>query len=603
MGQENLRDRVRREIERGWIGPNRGCAYYPCHFEGQDCTFCYCPFYPCNDPELGEVLASRRGGEVWNCTYCLFIHRQDVCRYIMSEIGREGITDPDDPRLAAILPRAKERFFRPGRALMVLGATSDAGKSATVTALCRMLHARGYLVAPFKSQNMSLDTRVSSDGAEIAMIQALQAQAAGLRNPDRRMNPILLKPRGDTVSEVMVEGRSCGEYDVRRYYGEFVPRHGGDIVRRNMEFLKQRYDLVIMEGAGSPAEINIYDRDIANMGAARIADADCLLVVNTEWGGAFAYALGTVELIPEEDRRRIKGIILNNVRGDPAGLREGADELERLTGIPVVGIVPHAEARLPAEDSSALRGRAAEDGEGPTVGVVMHPRISHFSDCDPLAADGFTVRQVHGPADLDGCDAVVIPGSQDPFGDLERMRASGIADRLVRLAGRLPVMGICGGYQMMGRRLVDRRGPEPVAADGLGLLDCETVWDDRERVVRQVRGELQGIGPVTGFELHIGRTGSAEPPLLGLDLFSGPEPEGSAREDRMLFGTYLHGCFDKPALRGYLRSFIANGRRPDGPVGGRDHSEVLEEGIASLTAAFESGLDLERLSEVLGVRL
>lgn len=602
----NIEGKVREEIDRGWLGPDRGCAYYPCHFEGQDCTFCYCPFYPCNDPELGEVLRSRRGGEIWNCTYCLFIHRTEVCRYVMSEIERMGIADPDDPRLAAILPRAKERFFRKGKALMVLGATSDAGKSVTVAAICRILHDRGFLVAPFKSQNMSLDSRVAPDGAEIAMIQVLQAQAAGLRNPDRHMNPILLKPRGDTVSQVIVEGEPFGEYDVRRYYEEFVPVHGEGIVRRNLEFLKERYDFVIMEGAGSPAEINIYDSDIANMKAARIADADCLLVVNTEWGGSFAYAVGTVGLIPAEDRRRIKGIVLNNVRGGTDGLREGAAELERLTGIPVIGIIPHADVRLPSEDSGSFRdaGGCAADEEGRTVvAVVRFPRISHFSDCDPLAADGAAIRYVDRPGGLDGCDAVVIPGSQDPFGDLEWMRSTGIADRLAGLRGSVPVLGICGGYQMMGRSLVDRRERSdggPRTAAGLGFFDCTTVWDDRERVVRQVRGDLPGVGPVSGYEVHAGRTETEEPPLFRLEFFSGSEPEGSKREEEMLFGTYLHGCLDKPAFRGYLMSFIADGRPPAGPVSGRDHAEHVEEGIAALAAVFEAGFDLDRLLGILG---
>ena len=299
-----IKKKVNEELKAGWIGPNLKCDYHPSHFSGQDCTFCYCPFYPCEDTDLGDFIVGRHGQKIWNCSDCLFIHRTPVVKFVLSEIERLGITEAGDPRFADILVSAKERFFRTGRALMVVGATSDAGKSVTVAALCRILHRRGLLVAPFKSQNMSLNSKVTRSGSEIAMIQTLQATAAGLKNPDAHMNPILLKPKGDTVSQVMVLGQPYGDYNVTDYYGEFVPGPGREIVRENIEFLKKRYDVVLMEGAGSPAEINIYDRDIANMGAAVIADADVILVVNVEWGGSFAYALGTIELIPEEDRKR-----------------------------------------------------------------------------------------------------------------------------------------------------------------------------------------------------------------------------------------------------------------------------------------------------------
>jgi len=231
---DNITKKVREEIERGWIGPDKSCPYHPCHFTGQDCTFCYCPFYPCHDEDTGENIKSKRGSDVWSCSNCLFIHRQEVAKFVMSEIKRMNITDPKDPRIKDIRAEAKARFCKEGKPVMVLGATSDAGKSLIVTALCRMLHRKGYLVAPFKSQNMSLNSKVTLAGSEIAMIQMLQSKAAGLKNPDQHMNPILLKPKGDTVSQVTVEGGPYGDYNVKDYYEKFVPGPGIDIVKRNI---------------------------------------------------------------------------------------------------------------------------------------------------------------------------------------------------------------------------------------------------------------------------------------------------------------------------------------------------------------------------------
>ena len=276
---------------------------------------------------MGYDVVSRHGKPVWSCEDCLFCHRPEVVEFTFDKIKELGLKAGDPRFLSEVFPEAKRRFWHKGKALMVLGATSDAGKSITVAALCRIFHRMGYLVAPFKSQNMSLNSRVTSKGCEIAMVQVLQARAGGLRNADAHMNPILLKPKGNTVSQVIVEGKPFGDYDVPDYYGKFVPGPGIEAVRRNMEFLKDRYDYVMMEGAGSPAEINIYDMDIANMRAAEVADAACILVVNVEWGGSFAYAVGTVELMPEKDRGRIKGIILNNVRGDLDKIRPGAEKL------------------------------------------------------------------------------------------------------------------------------------------------------------------------------------------------------------------------------------------------------------------------------------
>ena len=605
-----IKKKVNEELKAGWIGPNRSCDYHPSHFEGQDCTFCYCPFYPCEDTDLGDFIVGRRGNRIWNCSDCLFIHRTPVVKFVLSEIERLGITEAGDPRFPDVLASAKERFYRPGRALMVVGATSDAGKSVTVAAICRILHRRGFLVAPFKSQNMSLNSKVTRSGSEIAMIQTLQAKAAGLKNPDAHMNPILLKPKGDTTSQVMVLGQPYGDYNVADYYGKFVPGPGREIVRENVDFLKGRYDFVIMEGAGSPAEINIYDRDIANMGAAVIADADVVLVVNVEWGGSFAYALGTIELIPEEDRKRIKGVIFNNLRGKADSFRSAIPEFERISGVPVIGVVPHADVVLPSEDSEALRGIRGK-GEGRClVGVVKFPRIANFTDLDPLFLEDVSVVFVEKASDLDGVDAVVLPGTKNTINDLRWMDERGISDRLRELRGKVPIVGICGGYQMMGTTLDDSQGIEggvkDCVAKGLGFFDNVTTFGEySKRIVNNTAEMLVGEGgEVTGYELHMGVTDVHEKPLFRMTNRFGPdagEEEGSVREDEMLFGTYQHGIFDKMPFRKYFLSFVSHdGKRPD-TSDVRDYDDIIEENIDRLADVFEENLDIPALLGILGV--
>jgi adenosylcobyric acid synthase len=604
---EKITKKVNEEISRGWLGPDRSCPYHPAHFTGQDCSFCYCPFFPCNDTTFGWELQGRHG-PVWNCSDCLFIHRTPVVKFIYSEIERLGITDAKDPRFDDIFRAAKDRFWKKGKALMVVGATSDAGKSVTVAAICRILHDRGYLVAPFKSQNMSLNSKVTRTGAEIAMIQVLQAKAAGITNPDAHMNPILLKPKGDTVSQVMVCGQPFADYDVEGYYNEFVPGPGKDIVREHVEFLKDRYDLVVMEGAGSPAEINIYDKDIANMRAAEIADASVILVVNVEWGGSFAYAVGTVELIPEEDRKRIKGIILNNVRGDVTRMRPGADELERIIGIPVIGIIPHADVVLPSEDSEALRGVRTK-GEGKSlIGVIKFPRMANFTDLDPLFLEDVSTVFVEGPKDLEGVDAIVLPGTKNTISDLLWMKENGLFDAIRTLWKTIPIVGICGGYQMMGTTLDDSKGIEggkPAVHEGLGFFDNRTTFGEYSKRIMQNEGALamgKG-GSITGYELHMGTTEVNESPLLFLDRFrSDPEPEGSVRENQLTFGTYQHGIFDKPAFREYFLSFVKHDDAPVETGKAADYDQILEENLVKLAEVFEDNMDVEKLIDIAGVR-
>ena len=599
-----IKKKVNEEIKRGWIGSNHECAYHPSHFTGQDCTFCYCPFYPCGDEDLGANTPGKRGKTVWNCSDCLFIHRTEVAKYIMSEIRRLGIEDAADPRLKDIFVDVKSKFWHEGRAVMVVGATSDAGKSITVAAMCRMLHRRGLLVAPFKSQNMSLNSKVTRSGAEIAMIQVLQAQAAGLTTPDAHMNPILLKPKGDDISQVIVCGKPFADYRVKEYYEEFVPGPGIQIVKEHVDFMKKRYDYVVMEGAGSPAEINIYEKDIANMRAAEIADAVVFLVVNVEWGGSYAYALGTIELIPEKDRKRIKGIILNNVRGDPKKMLAGSGKLEEMTRVPVIGVIPHVDVMLPSEDSEALRDTSRRGEGGIKIGVVKFPRIANFTDIDPLFMDDVSIVYVQEPKDLDGVSAVILPGTKNTVLDYRWMCDKGISDRLKEMKGKVPILGICGGYQMMGATLDDSLGIEggtKEVLEGLGFFDNRSIFAEYKKTIANREAVLlKGDGgQVTGYELHMGQTEVGEEPLFRVDSMFYPSwNEGSVREEEKLFGTYLHGCFDLQAFRRYFLSFV------DGSVSVRDapaksYEELLEDSLDTLADAFEENIDVERMMRIL----
>ncbi len=584
-----VKDKVREELQKGLIGPDESCQYHPCHFQGQDCSWCFCPFYPCGLPELGETVVSKRSGEpVWSCVDCEFLHRPDVSRAAWELIRAEGIDDPDDPRLAEVFRELRERFNTRAKALMVLGATSDAGKSIVATALCRVLSDMGYSVAPFKSQNMSLNSFVTAGGDEISRAQQLQAMAARVE-PDFHINPILLKPKGDAVSQVVVEGRPYADLDVRSYYEGFVPGTGTEVMRRNIEHLMRKHDYLIMEGAGSPAEINIYHRDIANMGAAKAAGADCVLVVNIEKGGAFAYAYGTVMLMPEEDRALVKGILINNMRGDASCLDAGIEELELRLGVPVLGVIPHLDLRLPKEDSLGCRDI---DGEGAVVAVIRLPRLSNFTDFDALELEGANVRFVEDPDGLSGADMVVIPGSKNTIGDLEWLKAKGFPPKLRELQGKVPILGICGGYQMMGERIDDPlavEGPAPSSAEGLGLLRLSTVFDSREKSTLQVEGEAPGGGRVRGYEIHMGRSEShGQRPLFRLKDGEGWRDEGSLDEEGKLMGSYVHGLFDLPAFRSFALSMAGKGPK-DGA--GDDHGEGVEEGLDRLAAAFRAAID------------
>jgi len=420
----------------------------------------------------------------------------------------------------------------PAPALLVLGTTSDAGKTTVVAGLCRWLARQGLRVAPFKAQNMALNSTVAVDGGEIARAQAMQAAACGVE-PETAMNPILLKPSGPRHSQVVVMGKPLADVDARSYHQlkpQLMP-----VVLEALADLRSRFDVVICEGAGSPAEVNLREHDIANMGLARAADLPAILVADIDRGGVFAQIIGTLEVLEPADREHIKGFVINKFRGDPEVLRPGLEWLEERTGRPVLGVLPFIEGLwIDAEDSLALPGADAVAGAAPApsavpardpgstaapaadwaalptldIAVVRLRWISNFTDFDPLRFEpGVRIYYTRSPADVERADLVILPGTKATVDDLELLRRDGLADALVRRAraGR-PILGICGGYQMLGERIVDdvesRRGTVP----GLGLLPVETVFA-RDKIVRRRRGHspLFGGAPAEGYEIRHGR--------------------------------------------------------------------------------------------------
>jgi len=447
-----------------------------------------------------------------------------------------------------------------------------------------------------KTQNMSLNSMMASDGSEIASIQMLQAKAARIMHPDHNINPILLKPMRNMMTQVALNGNDFGQFDVPSYYNEFIPNAGTEAVRKSIETLRKRYEYVVMEGAGSPAEINIYERDIANMRAADIADADCILVVNMKWGGAFAYALGTVELIPEKDRKRIKGVILNNMYGDPSTLDSGIKELESMLGIPVLGVIPHISIHLPTEDSLTLKMADRERTDRVKVAVIKLPKIANFTDIDPLHHENVLVEYVEHPHELDGADIIIIPDTKDLSASIEWMETSGIERTIKNMNGKVPIIGISGGYQIMGAKLEICENDVRSAVDGLGLFDAVTHFG-KENIRTRVFGTFTGTGgDVKGYAMHTSRTTTNEAPMFIVKGTGGPENEGSMDNGSKLFGTFVHGLFDMPSFRRYILELT--GKYVPTESSEKSYDDILDGTFDHLADVFEASLDMEKFDEI-----
>lgn len=438
--------------------------------------------------------------------------------------------------------------------LFVMGTASHVGKSVTVAAICRCLVRRGIPVAPFKSQNMSLNSYVTSQGGEIGMAQAMQATAAKLP-PHTDMNPVLLKPKGECVSQVVLNGRPYKDIQIVEYYQEtpFLLEKALEAYAR----LVAAYNQVIVEGAGGAAELNLYDRDIANTLLAQSLKIPVILVADIERGGVFAQVYGTVTLLPEDIRPLVRGIIINKFRGDPSLFAPGVKKIEELCGVPVLGVVPYFSLPLPSEDSLSLDDKQAERG-GVRIAVIRLPRISNFTDFELLEQHA-AVDYVQPGNPLGEYDCIIIPGTKNTIDDLNALKKAGTDRELIRMrrAG-VPVIGICGGYQMLGSALIDA-GFESAAGiySGLGLLDCTTHFTSYDknttqvtRTARPVPPILSAMGTVTGYEIHMGTTGSGT-------CQEALDGDGLASGDGLVFGTYMHGLFQNPAAVNALLSYLS----------------------------------------------
>jgi adenosylcobyric acid synthase len=492
-------------------------------------------------------------------------------------------------------------------ALMVCGTTSDAGKSRVVTGLCRALARNGVRVAPFKAQNMALNSYVTGGGHEIGRAQGVQALAAGIE-PDVDMNPILLKPSSDRTSQVIVLGEPTGHLDAAAYHAAKPGLRG--TVLAALDRLRARYDVVLLEGAGSPAEINLLDGDLVNLWLADAARIPAVVVGDIDRGGVFASLFGTVTLLPDHLRRCVQGFVINKFRGDPALLAPGLADLEARTGVPTLGVLPWVDGlHLDAEDSLALRRPWGDDltvkpshpggadADVLDVAVVRLPRISNFTDLDALALEpAVMVRWVTHPAALGDPDLVILPGTKATVDDLAWLRSRGLDAAVAALAPSTTVLGICGGYQMLGRTIDDPVESGAGAVEGLRRLPVATRFEPT-KITRSRRGVALGC-PVSGYQIHHGRTAS-EVPWVTLDDEWGRQPEGAADVDTAVFGTSLHGLFESDGFRTTFLDAVATRRHKSLKPSGLSFASARQEQFDRLADVLEDHLDMKAVERLI----
>ena len=445
----------------------------------------------------------------------------------------------------------------PAKALMVQGTASNAGKSILVAALCRIFKQDGYRVAPFKAQNMALNSYITRDGLEMGRAQVMQAQAAGLE-PDVRMNPILLKPTSDMGSQVIVNGKAIGNRTAQQYWGNKKALR--PMVAAAYESLAQQYDIIVIEGAGSPAEINLKQDDLVNMGMARLAHAPVLLVGDIDRGGVFASLYGTVKLLDAQEQAYIQGLLINKFRGDLEILRPGLTQLEELTQKPVLGVLPYMELDLDDEDSLSERFEKCPQEHAPIqIAVIRLPHLSNFTDFRMLESNPqVSVCYATRPEQLEGSDLIILPGTKSTIADLKWLRTHGLEAKIIRLhASGIPVFGICGGYQMMGRHIADPHHTESGGEiNGMNLLPVETIFDT-QKTTTQVTGRIEKLSGIlhelcgvqtVGYEIHMGNTIRLEnaQPFQQLQRENTMVLDGCCGKNA--YGTYLHGIFDQPQV-------------------------------------------------------
>lgn len=500
------------------------------------------------------------------------------------------------------------------KSIMIQGTMSNAGKSLLVAGLCRIFKQDGYKVAPFKSQNMALNSYITEDGLEMGRAQVMQAEAAGIK-PSVLMNPILLKPTNDTGSQVIVNGEVKGNMKAVDYFKHkrsLIP----DILKA-YHHLEEEYDIIVIEGAGSPAEINLKSEDIVNMGMAKMANAPVLLAGDIDRGGVFAQIVGTVVLLEEEEQDRIKGIIINKFRGDKTILQPGLDMLYERCKIPVVGVVPYMHLDIDDEDSLTERFTKRESTGLIDIVVIRLPRISNFTDFNPLECmEEISLRYVTSPYELRNPDVIILPGTKNTMEDLIWLRESGLEASLKKLHDKgTIILGICGGYQMLGESLHDPHGIEHGGSlKGLGLLPMDTVFEQqktRTRVtgtVESIQGPLEHLSgaSIEGYEIHMGITtlSNQVKPLTSVSNYASDDKNHLSKTEgaylNNVYGTYIHGFFDhSEVLNGFVSSILHHKGITINHIKTFDLHAYKESQYDLLADILRENLDMEKIYEIL----
>jgi adenosylcobyric acid synthase len=496
------------------------------------------------------------------------------------------------------------------KSIMIQGTGSDVGKSLLTAAFCRYFYQAGYKVAPFKAQNMALNSFVTENGDEMGRAQAYQADACGLK-PEVAMNPILLKPSGDNNSQVILMGKPSGSRKAQDYYAQYKKHQ--QVVISALDDMRSRYDLLIIEGAGSPAEINLKKTDLVNMFVAEKADAPVLLVGDIDRGGVFAWMKGTYDLLSESEKKRILGFIINKFRGDINLLKPGIEQFEEMVGKPVLGVVPYAKDLVIDEEDSIPQGSysAEKNTQGIiNIAVIKLPRISNFTDISPLAYDpSISVRYVHHPSQMGNPDLIIIPGSKNTISDMKILNQQSLTHEILRChqAGSM-VLGICGGFQMMGKLIKDPENLESMEkeVEGLGLFDFETTLV-AEKITRQIQLETvssrifpEGL-QCEGYEIHMGRTlfKTKYPELFSSPNQNNPMNYGIVNDEGTVIGTYLHGFLDKDLFRKNILGYIRSTKGIEEPEVKFEYNQFRECEINKLADLIKDSIDIETIEKTL----
>lgn len=486
---------------------------------------------------------------------------------------------------------------------MVVGTSSGAGKSITVTALCRVLTKDGYKVSPFKSQNMALNSFVTKSGLEMGRAQVVQAYACMIE-PEAYMNPILLKPTTDRKIQIIVNGKSIGNMSGIEY-GKFKTSLKPEIMK-SYDYIRENYDISILEGAGSPVEINIKGEDIANMKMAEMADSPVILVADIDRGGVFASIYGTIMLMLEKERARVKGVIINKFRGDINILKSGLEEIEKLTGIPVIGVMPYTNVDIEDEDSVTERFKRLQKKKGINISVIKLKHISNFTDIDALRmVEDINIKYINSVDEMGEEDIIIIPGTKNTIDDLKELKDNGIATEIIKASknGKV-IIGICGGFQMLGEKIKDPYGIESEIKEipGLGLLELETVME-KEKNTTQYEGKLsnctgllEGLEgeKIKGYEIHQGVTFGNESKVNDEDRIV------TIIKGENIFATYLHGIFENEKITRNILNKVRAKKGIELQMKGITFDEYREQQLDKLEKIFRENVDIDKIYEILG---